>query len=112
MSVKLMFALSVFITYALQLYVPIQVVWPVIQKKLQLNKEQLRWEYLFRILMVLLTCKYRLLCILKMKVPLRLKIIHVLSSAYMASDNMAVSRLSVIGLEWFDNFLPENYFLR
>ncbi|KAH3717788.1 proton-coupled amino acid transporter 4-like isoform X1 [Dreissena polymorpha] len=53
LSVKLMFALSLFISYALQLYVPIYIIWPFIEEKYpRLNKKM---EYAFRAGLVIFT---------------------------------------------------------
>ncbi|XP_076343746.1 proton-coupled amino acid transporter 2-like isoform X1 [Tachypleus tridentatus] len=58
--VRLMFAIAVFLSYAIQFYVPLQFIWPFIRKKRRLenwmsSKTQRMWEYLLRALLVLLT---------------------------------------------------------
>ncbi|KAL5012674.1 hypothetical protein ScPMuIL_011225 [Solemya velum] len=55
LSVKLMFALSIFITYALQLYVPIRIIWPHLEKILEKRIPMKYAEYVFRTLLVLFT---------------------------------------------------------
>lgn len=60
-TVKLMFALSIFLTYGLQFYVPINLLWPTMQSHFQLPSDAKRtyWlELLFRAFLVTLTCKH------------------------------------------------------
>uniref|UniRef100_T1J4P4 Amino acid transporter transmembrane domain-containing protein n=1 Tax=Strigamia maritima TaxID=126957 RepID=T1J4P4_STRMM len=57
LSVRLAYALAIFLTYLVQFYVPIQIMWPIIEKRLpgrvQVYNNVL--EYAFRAFMVLLT---------------------------------------------------------
>ncbi|XP_060581828.1 proton-coupled amino acid transporter 1-like [Ruditapes philippinarum] len=58
LSVKLMFAVSLFISYGLQFYVPINIIWPfILEKAEQRGKEVPKIaEYFFRIGLVVFTC--------------------------------------------------------
>lgn len=59
-TVKLMFALAIFLTFALQFYVPINILWPAITKRFQLDTRVRRTYYLelaFRGFLVSVTCK-------------------------------------------------------
>ncbi|XP_075229301.1 proton-coupled amino acid transporter-like protein acs isoform X2 [Lycorma delicatula] len=53
-SVKIIFAIAIFITYALQCYVPIEIIWNTYMKK-RLTKNFLLWEYILRTVTVLVT---------------------------------------------------------
>ncbi|KAL4229730.1 hypothetical protein ACF0H5_010119 [Mactra antiquata] len=53
LSVKLMFAVSLFISYGLQFYVPMQIVWPFVKSHTTIHD---RWEYVFRFVLVIVTC--------------------------------------------------------
>jgi proton-coupled amino acid transporter len=62
MLVQLMFAVAIFLSYALQLYVPLNIIWPYLREKLKLGKDQLKikiFEYAFRSIVVTATCEYR-----------------------------------------------------
>jgi len=62
MLVQLMFAVAIFLSYALQLYVPLNIIWPYMSEKLQLGKDQLKikiFEYAFRSIVVTATCECR-----------------------------------------------------
>jgi len=54
-SVQLMMALSIFLSYALQFYVPIDIVWPSIKQNIPTERMQLIMEYVFRAGLVLFT---------------------------------------------------------
>jgi proton-coupled amino acid transporter len=59
-TVKLMFALSIFLTFGLQFYVPINILWPGMQSHFKLPAEANRTyclELLFRATLVAFTCK-------------------------------------------------------
>jgi len=56
-SVRLMMALSIFLSYALQFYVPIDIVWPNIKCHIPTERMQVFWEYVFRTVLVIITCK-------------------------------------------------------
>ncbi|KAK3932263.1 Proton-coupled amino acid transporter-like protein [Frankliniella fusca] len=53
---KLVFAVAIFITYALQCYVPLDVLWEQrLKKRLEKNSHLLLWEYVARTVLVLFT---------------------------------------------------------
>ncbi|XP_067003588.2 proton-coupled amino acid transporter-like protein CG1139 isoform X1 [Anabrus simplex] len=57
-SVKVMFAIAIFITYALQCYLPVEIIWNSCAKERfakSSNKKQLFFEYLIRTLLVIAT---------------------------------------------------------
>jgi len=63
LSVKLMFAISLFISYGLQFYVPVNIMWPFIAEKLQekfsfVKNNYVTSERIFRIILVILICKF------------------------------------------------------
>jgi proton-coupled amino acid transporter len=64
-SVKIMFAIAIFITYALQCYVPLEIVWNTYIKDRLVdssNRKKLVVEYVMRTCMVIGTCEYCRLC--------------------------------------------------
>jgi len=60
-AVKLIFAFAIFITYALQAYVPVDIIWNTYMKKRIQNWDKTTMEYILRIAVVLITCK-RIIC--------------------------------------------------
>ncbi|KAH9374148.1 hypothetical protein HPB48_005417 [Haemaphysalis longicornis] len=65
--IRVIFAISIFLSYALQLYVPVQIIWPAVVKRFGLDQGKhsartvLFLEYLLRSLLVLMTCEYQTL---------------------------------------------------
>ncbi|VVC27247.1 Amino acid transporter, transmembrane domain [Cinara cedri] len=53
--VKIIFAFAIFITYALQAYVPVEIIWNTYMKKRIQNWDKTTMEYLLRISVVLIT---------------------------------------------------------
>ncbi|XP_077559952.1 proton-coupled amino acid transporter 1-like isoform X1 [Haemaphysalis longicornis] len=59
--IRVIFAISIFLSYALQLYVPVQIIWPAVVKRFGLDQGKhsartvLFFEYLLRSLLVLMT---------------------------------------------------------
>lgn len=57
-SVKIIFALATFISYGLQGYVPVAIIWGTyLSKRFENSNRKLQWELLVRILIVIATCK-------------------------------------------------------
>lgn len=54
--VKITVSLGMWLTFPLQFFVPIQIIWPHIQQKFGPFKNPMKYELLFRSFMVLLTC--------------------------------------------------------
>lgn len=54
-SVRLMMAVAIFLSYCLQFYVPMNVVWPTIKSYLQTEKQQYYGEYVVRSILVTVT---------------------------------------------------------
>ncbi|XP_071086834.1 neutral amino acid uniporter 4-like [Haliotis cracherodii] len=61
LSVKLMFAISIFISYGVQFYVPMKIIWPVIESHLVSRRLIVYGEYLLRIVLVLITFGFAIL---------------------------------------------------
>ncbi|GIY54168.1 hypothetical protein CEXT_466891 [Caerostris extrusa] len=57
--IRLMFALAIFLSYALQLYVPLSIIWPFLKKKFNLqrfsDRQQLSLELVLRTVLVFIT---------------------------------------------------------
>jgi len=56
-SVRLVMALSMFISFALQFYVPIEIMWPSMKSRIPTEKMQKISEYAFRTILVIITCE-------------------------------------------------------
>ena len=56
-SVRIIISVAILFTYALQMYVPIQILWPKIQKRWGPFKYNTLIEILFRSSLVVITCK-------------------------------------------------------
>lgn len=54
-SVNMIFALSIFITYGIQFYVPINITWPFFAKRMSSRRLQKYSEYIYRTVVVLLS---------------------------------------------------------
>lgn len=57
-SIKIMFAIAIFITYALQAYVPVEILWTTYLDH-RIQNRKLLWEYVCRTVVTLVTCKWR-----------------------------------------------------
>lgn len=59
-SIRVLFAIAIFISYGLQCYVPVDIIWNVYlaDKYKDSGKKQLVYEMLVRIVVVITTCKY------------------------------------------------------
>ncbi|XP_012945745.2 proton-coupled amino acid transporter 4 [Aplysia californica] len=55
LSVKLMFALAIFISYNLQFYVPVNIMWPVLKQRFRNRWIRKYGEFPFRIFLVIIT---------------------------------------------------------
>jgi proton-coupled amino acid transporter len=69
-SVKITFAIAIFITYALQCYVPLEIVWTTYLKDRLVrasSRKKLLVEYLMRTCIVIGTCEYYKLCKLQLR---------------------------------------------
>ena len=55
--VKLVVSLGMSLTFPLQFFVPIQIMWPYINSKTEIYKKPLTFELAFRTIMVLVICK-------------------------------------------------------
>ncbi|KAK7462543.1 hypothetical protein BaRGS_00038399, partial [Batillaria attramentaria] len=60
LSVKLMFAIAIFVSYGVQFYVPIKIIWPSIERRLHNQRLKTHGESAFRIVMVLVTAAFAL----------------------------------------------------
>lgn len=57
-SINIMFAIAIFITYALQGYVPVEIIWNTYLNQ-RIQNRKLFWEYVCRTVVTLVTCKYQ-----------------------------------------------------
>ena len=56
-AVKVMFAVAIFITYGLQFYVPVEILWPRLQRRLSHQLLVDYGEYLLRYAFLFVTCE-------------------------------------------------------
>ena len=57
-AVQVLFAIAIFITYALQSYVPVEIIWSTyLKEKFEKSRYNLLYEYILRTVLVLVTCK-------------------------------------------------------
>ena len=56
--VNIFLAVSLFISFGLQLYVPVRIIWPIIEKRLISKRKKILGEYIFRTILVLLSGKF------------------------------------------------------
>jgi proton-coupled amino acid transporter len=57
-AVQLTISVGILFTYALQMYVPIEILWPHVQKRWGPFKYSSLTDIIFRSSLVLITCKY------------------------------------------------------
>ena len=57
-SVRLMMALAIFLSYGLQFYVPMNIMWPFIRPHLRTERAQIFGDYIIRTCLVVFTCKF------------------------------------------------------
>ncbi|RZF40862.1 hypothetical protein LSTR_LSTR003372 [Laodelphax striatellus] len=94
--VKLIFAVAIFVTYALQCYVPVDIVWNTYMKK-HITSKELFWEYFLRTTAVLITF------VLAVAVP-RLELFISLFGAFCLSAlGIAFPAIIEICVMWPDN---------
>jgi hypothetical protein len=53
-----MMTLAIFFSYALQFYVPLEILWPLIAERIPGSRYALLINYGFRMLLVLFTCEF------------------------------------------------------
>lgn len=61
LSVKLMFAIAIFVSYGVQFYVPIKIMWPSVKRRLSSPRLKAYGESVFRIIFVIITAAFALL---------------------------------------------------
>lgn len=58
-SVRAVMAAAIFLSYGLQFYVPMNIVWPYIKSKLTSDKALEHGEAVTRFVLISITCKYK-----------------------------------------------------
>ncbi|XP_071951038.1 proton-coupled amino acid transporter 1-like [Antedon mediterranea] len=77
--VKLLFIAAIFVTYGLQFYVPIQILYPPVKKRF--NLQNTTWEYVFRTVLVFITL---LIAIAIPKLALVISLVGSFASSFLA----------------------------
>ncbi|CAL1290873.1 unnamed protein product [Larinioides sclopetarius] len=105
--IRLMFALAIFLSYALQLYVPISIIWPYLKKKFNLetysNQKQLLMEYFLRGLLVFITF---LMAIVIPNLDLLISLVGALASSSLALIFPPIIELCTV---WNTNISPRKF---
>lgn len=57
-SVRLMMAIAIFLSYGLQFYVPMSIIWPPLRARIQDERMQRVLELLLRTVLVVVTCEF------------------------------------------------------
>ncbi|XP_050540823.1 proton-coupled amino acid transporter-like protein CG1139 isoform X2 [Daktulosphaira vitifoliae] len=105
-TVKLIFAVAIFITYALQAYVPVEILWNTYMKQRIENVNKQKMEYLLRIGVVLVTF------VLAVAIPLLDLFISLFGALCLSVLGIAFPALIEICVLWSSkNFGPYNYVL-
>ncbi|CAH1713514.1 proton-coupled amino acid transporter-like protein CG1139 [Aphis gossypii] len=105
-AVKLIFAFAIFITYALQAYVPVDIIWNTYMKKRIQNWDKTTMEYLLRISVVLVTF------LLAVAIPLLELFISLFGALCLSVLGIGFPALIEICVLWPDrNFGRFNYVL-
>lgn len=52
-----MLSISITLTYALQLHIPVEILWPVVKRIFNIKNNFLLWEEVFRCFLIICTCK-------------------------------------------------------
>lgn len=118
-SVNILYSIAIFISYGLQGYVPVKILWEsYIVKHLEGSDHLLAWEYLLRISSVLVTCKiakyvlkqllktYFFLVILAATVPLLGLFISLVGAFCLSALGLAFPALMEICVMWPDKMGP------
>ncbi|XP_015588620.1 proton-coupled amino acid transporter-like protein CG1139 [Cephus cinctus] len=98
-SINIMFAIAIFITYALQGYVPVEIIWNTyLNHRIQKNK--LLWEYVCRTLVTLLTF------VLAIAIPRLGLFISLFGALCLSALGIAFPAIIEICVFWPDKFGP------
>ncbi|XP_008211722.2 proton-coupled amino acid transporter-like protein CG1139 [Nasonia vitripennis] len=98
-SIKVMFAVAIFITYALQAYVPVEIIWTTYLDH-RIKKNKLFWEYIVRTLVTLTTF------ILAIAVPRLGLFISLFGALCLSALGIAFPAIIEICVLWPHNFGP------
>lgn len=105
-SVKLIFAIAIFITYALQCYVPVEIVWnQYLKKHLEDSKNKLLVEYVLRTVIVIITF------LLAVAIPRLELFISLFGALCLSALGIAFPAIIEMCVKWPDNLGKYNYIL-
>ncbi|XP_017767789.1 PREDICTED: proton-coupled amino acid transporter-like protein CG1139 [Nicrophorus vespilloides] len=104
--VNILYSLAIFISYGLQGYVPVKIMWDTyIFKHLQDSNHQLAWEYVLRVLAVIITF------VLAVTIPLLGLFISLFGAFCLSALGLAFPAIMEICVSWPDNLGPFKYVL-
>ncbi|XP_050417748.1 neutral amino acid uniporter 4 [Patella vulgata] len=101
LSVVLMFAACIFISYGIQMYVPVKIIWTSLKSRISSRRMEIFGEYILRTLLVILTCIFAIV------VP-HLDLLISLIGAF-ASSSLALilpATMEILTLSSDDQILP------
>ncbi|BES98561.1 amino acid transporter [Nesidiocoris tenuis] len=105
-SVNVIFALAIFITYALQCYVPVEIIWTTyMKKKYEHSEHKLLYEYVMRICVVIVTF------LLAVAIPRLGLFISLFGALCLSALGIAFPAIIEICVLWPDQLGPLNYVL-
>ncbi|KAJ8959323.1 hypothetical protein NQ318_022009, partial [Aromia moschata] len=100
-SIRILYSVAIFISYGLQGYVPVQIIWTTyIVNRLEEGNKKLLWEYLLRLACVVITF------VLAMTVPLLGLFISLVGAFCLSALGIAFPALIEICAYWPDNLGP------
>ncbi|KAF6201670.1 hypothetical protein GE061_004064, partial [Apolygus lucorum] len=105
-SVNVIFAVAIFITYALQCYVPVEIIWSTyMKKKYEHSEHKLFYEYIMRICVVIVTF------LLAVAIPRLGLFISLFGALCLSALGIAFPAIIEICVLWPDNLGKFNYVL-
>jgi hypothetical protein len=117
-AVQLAISMGILFSYALQMYVPIEILWPHVQKRWGPFKNSSLIDIIFRSSLVLITCKYVTylsfsykICVTYVSIFLKL-LLHIIGPTSASVHFIFISNLSGSVSHWTGHILFKNLIYR
>lgn len=105
-AIKILYSIAIYISYGLQGYVPVQIMWnDYIVKRLENSNKKLMWEYVLRLICVIVTF------ILAVTVPYLGLFISLVGSFCLSALGIAFPAIIELCAYWPDNLGPGRWIL-
>lgn len=105
-AVRVLYSVAIFISYGLQGYVPVEILWKTyIVKHLENSNNLIKWEYLLRVLSVVVTF------VLAMTIPLLGLFISLFGAFCLSALGIAFPAIMELCVKWPDQLGPGNVIL-